>query len=167
MIWRKDGFTSPGDLAVRYGPCFEFMFVMVRGALGVFKPIKDRLNKSYGRGKTGTIRLQDGSLTGMSSCGRVGAKYGQRFNVWDLASCKSREDRVGHPAPFPIRLAQDHIVSWSNKDATVLDPFAGAASTGIAALRTGRRFVGIERDPEYFDMAKARLEAEIEGERNK
>jgi len=45
--------------------------------------------------------------------------------------------------------------------ATVLDPYMGSGTTGIACLRTGRNFVGIETDPEYFAAAVSRLEREI------
>jgi len=44
---------------------------------------------------------------------------------------------------------------------TVLDPFMGSGTTGIACIRTGRKFIGIERDARYFEIAKQRLEAEL------
>jgi DNA modification methylase len=46
---------------------------------------------------------------------------------------------------------------WSNKGETVLDPFAGIGSTGFEALRHGRRFVGVELKPEYFNVARGNL----------
>ena len=46
--------------------------------------------------------------------------------------------------------------------ATVLDPYMGSASTGIACIRTGRRFVGIEKDATYFEIAKARIIRELQ-----
>ena len=54
-------------------------------------------------------------------------------------------------------MATDHILSWSNPGNTVLDPFLGSGTTGVAAANTSRKFIGIERDPDYFQIAQARI----------
>lgn len=66
-------------------------------------------------------------------------------------------DRTGHPAQMPLKMATDLILSSTNPGDTVLDPFMGAGTTGIAAAATGRGFIGIEIDPDYLGMARARL----------
>jgi site-specific DNA-methyltransferase (adenine-specific) len=72
---------------------------------------------------------------------------------------------MGHPAPFPFNLARDHIKSWSNPGDTILDPFMGSGTTGLACHRLGRKFVGIELDPTYYNIAKTRIEeAQAQGE---
>ena len=48
-------------------------------------------------------------------------------------------------------------------DSTILDPFAGSGTTGVACLRLGRKFIGIEKDPTYFALACERLRAEEQG----
>ena len=54
------------------------------------------------------------------------------------------------------------LIQWvSNETDIVLDPFMGSGSTGVACLQTGRKFIGIEIDAEYFETAKTRLQAEI------
>lgn len=63
-----------------------------------------------------------------------------------------------HPAVFPEQLAHDHIISWSNEGDIVLDPFMGSGTTGIACMKTGRKFIGIEKEKSYFDLAKERIE---------
>ena len=63
-----------------------------------------------------------------------------------------------HPAKFPLKLATDHILSWSNPGDTVLDPFLGSGTTCVAAANTGRRFIGIEMDADYFAAASARIQ---------
>jgi site-specific DNA-methyltransferase (adenine-specific) len=50
------------------------------------------------------------------------------------------------------------VKSCSNEGDTVIDPFMGSGSTGVAAINTGRRFIGIEREPEYFDIVCERIE---------
>ena len=63
-----------------------------------------------------------------------------------------------HPAIFPEKLAYDHIISWSNEDDTVLDPFMGSRTTGVACKNLNRKFIGIEKDEDYFEIAKKRIE---------
>jgi site-specific DNA-methyltransferase (adenine-specific) len=63
-----------------------------------------------------------------------------------------------HPAPFPYQLAHDHIISWSNEGDTVLDPFMGSGTTGVACKNLNRNFIGIELDEKYFEIAKQRIE---------
>jgi site-specific DNA-methyltransferase (adenine-specific) len=55
-------------------------------------------------------------------------------------------------------MATDHILSWSNLGDTVLDPFLGSGTTGVACVNTSRKFIGIERDPDYFQIAQARIQ---------
>jgi modification methylase len=60
-----------------------------------------------------------------------------------------------HPAPFPLDLARR--VLETTPDGTVLDPFLGSGTTGVAAAELGRSFIGIEKDPEFLEMAKKRI----------
>ena len=63
-----------------------------------------------------------------------------------------------HPAPFPEQLAKEHIISWSNENDIVFDPFMGSGTTGKMAKILNRDFIGIEIDKEYFEIAKQRIE---------
>lgn len=67
--------------------------------------------------------------------------------------------RVGHPAPFPLELPKRCIKLFSYVGDLVLDPFAGSATTLLAALMYGRRTVGIEIEAKYCELAKRRIEA--------
>ena len=92
----------------------------------------------------------------MGEVGKYGKrnKYGQRFNIWEFANT----DRSNHPAIFPEQLANDHIISWSNEGDLVFDPFMGSGTTGKMAKLNNRRFIGIEKVEEYFNIAKERIE---------
>lgn len=68
-----------------------------------------------------------------------------------------------HTTQKPIELMLDLVRDFTDPDDEVLDPFAGSGTTGVACLRLGRRFVGVEKDPKYFEIACARLKAEEEG----
>jgi modification methylase len=65
--------------------------------------------------------------------------------------------RVGHPAPFPVALPERLIQLYTYEGDVVLDPFMGAGSTAIAAVQSGRRYVGYETDPAYVALANQRI----------
>ncbi len=76
-------------------------------------------------------------------------------SVWtDIRGASTRD---GHPAPFPIELAERLITLFSFAGDTVLDPFMGTGSTAAAALATGRNSSGVEIEPAYLDIARERL----------
>jgi len=66
--------------------------------------------------------------------------------------------KVNHPAPFPLELPYRLIQLYTFEDDIVLDPFIGSGTTAIAALKTGRRYVGYEVDPSYIQNAEKRIE---------
>jgi DNA modification methylase len=66
----------------------------------------------------------------------------------------------GHPCPKPLKWALGQLEIWPDAE-SVLDPFMGSGTTGVAAVRLGRRFIGIEREPKYFEIAIKRIEAEL------
>ena len=63
----------------------------------------------------------------------------------------------GHPAPYPVQLAERLIKMFSFAGDTVLDPFAGTGTTAVAALETGRQSISVEIEPRYLDIARSRL----------
>ena len=156
MIWEKPTFTATGALCVRYAQVFEYMFVLSKGKLTTFNPLKDRENKYVGDKKHSNIRLSNGELKPKASIGKPVAKFGQRFNVWKVNAENSNQN-LKHPAKFPEQLVHDHVLSWSNEGDVVLDPMMGSGTTGKVAKLLGRDFVGIEISPEYMKIAKARI----------
>jgi site-specific DNA-methyltransferase (adenine-specific) len=72
---------------------------------------------------------------------------------WTLTGASTRE----HPAPFPLELANRLVRMFSFYGDTVLDPFAGTATTLVAAVQAGRNAIGVEVDPKYLKLAKRRL----------
>jgi site-specific DNA-methyltransferase (adenine-specific) len=79
------------------------------------------------------------------------------LSVWRMAPQVSGE----HPCPFPIELARRPVVASSPVGGTALDPFMGSATTGVACVRTGRKFIGIEKEPKYFEIAVKRISDEL------
>lgn len=162
MIWKKSNFSNPSHN--RYHQTFEYMFVFVKGKIATFNPIRDRPNIYAGKigsfGKN-TNRQADGSKKERER--KTNTEFGMRHNVWEMnTSGQNRENSTWHPATFPTHLAHDHIVSWSNPGDTVLDPFAGSGTTAIAAERTNRRWICIEREPSYYYQAVGRVWKELQ-----
>lgn len=83
----------------------------------------------------------------------------QMKDVWQLPAVAAWEKTCGkHPTQKPLALLAQIILAATQKDALVLDPFSGAATTGIAAQVLGRRFIGIDKETEYLRLAQLRYE---------
>ena len=80
-----------------------------------------------------------------------------------VISSSETAEKNGHPVPKPIGWMLWLVGLASLASETILDPFAGSGTTGVACLRLGRRFIGIEKDPTYFQLACDRLRAEEQG----
>ena len=88
-----------------------------------------------------------------------GFKRGTMDNLWTIQRGKSEDE--SHGATFPVSLPSRAITGFSKAGDTVLDPFMGTGTTAIAAIRAGRKFVGIERDPKYFKASVERVKREL------
>lgn len=93
--------------------------------------------------------------------GRKRWNGGGRGNVWTHGAAHG-VDRC-HPTQKPLGLMLDLVADFSDADETILDPFAGSGTTGVAALRLGRNFIGAEMDATYHAVATERLTAEAAG----
>lgn len=163
MIYEKHSFRFPDE--TRYYQVWEYMFVLSNGKPGKYNPIEDRKVKLAGVNVHGTSIDREGNRIPDSRGGRVYKESGVRHNVWRFAGGKggTTEDNYAfaHPAMFPEDLAKDHIISWSNEGDIVLDPFSGSGTTAKMARELGRRYIGIEINPEYCEIAAKRLSQQL------
>lgn len=82
-------------------------------------------------------------------------------DVWIIPLVKKEEKRFGkHPTQKPEALLERIVLASTKEGDLVLDPFCGSGTTGIASLRLKRRFIGIEKEQEYYDISLKRIEAE-------
>jgi DNA modification methylase len=95
-----------------------------------------------------------------AKAGRAFNKYsferGTVSDIWRIGTSKEKID--GHGATFPIELPKSAINSFSKENETVLDPFMGSGTTGIACHLLNRKFIGIELQEKYFEIACKRIE---------
>ena len=78
-----------------------------------------------------------------------------RNSVWKISPESAK--RIGHIAPFPIEIPRRLITMYTFKGETVLDPFMGSGTTGVACAEIDRNFIGIEIDKEYCEIAEKRI----------
>jgi site-specific DNA-methyltransferase (adenine-specific) len=81
-------------------------------------------------------------------------RQGRPSNLWRIP----RDVASSHPTPKPVELFRRCILNSSDHGDTVLDPFLGSGTSAVAAILTGRRFVGIELNKQYFDLSCERIE---------
>ena len=156
MIYQKP--QAFGGSSKAYLHSFEYMFVFSKGVPKTFNAIRDRKNvrdgisstTKGGRKKNG--QLQERTTVEVSP-------YGKRKNVWAFGVGGVNH---GHPAIMPDSMARDHIISWSNESETILDPFMGSGTTLVACAKLGRKGIGIELDPDYFEIAVERVKKAYE-----
>lgn len=150
----------------RYEQQFEYMFVFSKGRPKTFNPImKD--NVQAGCRKGGTFNQDGGSLRGRHKDSGV-AYQSIRPNIffYNIGMMSSSKDRFAfeHPAIFPEKLAEDHIISWSNPGDLVYDPFMGSGTVAKMAIINGRAWIGSEISKEYCNIVERRVSSVSVGE---
>ncbi len=110
--------------------------------------------------KGGSYRFPTPTQKALSMLSRTEMKGWLRTAWTDI---KGESTRNGHPAPYPMELAERLVRLFSFAGDVVLDPFVGTGTTSLAAVNAGRNSIGVEVDPGYLRMAKERIEREVLG----
>ena len=161
MIYQKQNYMPLTHN--RYEQEFEYMFVFSKGKPKTFNPIMIPC-KYAGTSHWGNVTYHKTSDSGLVDCGNKKVNdFKQHGNIFCYLVGKVKSEKgFKHPAPFPEQLANDHIISWSNEGDTVLDCFMGSGTTGKMAVLNNRKFIGIELDNTYFEIAKERINKAVE-----
>lgn len=157
MIYQKRNTLPLNDN--RYEPAFEYMFVLSKGKPKTYNPIKElklwedkRTTKQCGREKDGS------RVNGFAKQD----PYKVKINIWSYktggGNVTPDKTAYEHPAIFPERLAQDHILSWSNEREIIYDPFMGSGTVAKMCIATNRNYVGSEISRKYVELANKRIE---------
>jgi len=89
-----------------------------------------------------------------------GSQGARLYDWWSVQQIKNVSDeKTAHPCQIPVAIIERIILLTTNEGDTVLDPYAGSGTTGVACARTKRKFIGIEIDKKYFEIAEKRIAA--------
>lgn len=158
-VWDKQD-AMAGDWNGRLAPAHEWIFHFNTTARKPNKTVTTKGANLLGyKGNTG-MRRADGSLSGWTHVGKPTQTHKIPDSVIRLQPQKDRTDPLirAHPAVFPKSLPLLFVDAYSCPDDIVCDPFLGSGTTGVAAVQMGRGFIGIEKEPKYFDNACKRIE---------
>ena len=160
MIYEKNTSSFPAKRnGTRYTQIFEYMFVFCKDKIKTSNLICDKTNKWAGHTNWGknTNRLKSGVLKETTDIKPV-PEFSPRNNIWKYNVGKgfnsSDKESHEHPAIFPEQLAEDHILSWSNENDIILDPFVGSGTTCKMAKKNKRNYIGIDISKEYCELAE-------------
>ena len=164
MIYAKN--NPVPNARTRYQQSFEYMFVFSKGKPKTTNILKEprsnkwndkrcfRKEKRFNRDKDGQFSVKRDFHFDIN-------EEVPRRNIWyysvGLNGSTKDKNAFKHPAIFPEKLAQDHILSWTNEGDTVFDPFMGSGTTGKMAIANKRNFIGIEKVEEYYQIAVERI----------
>lgn len=155
MIYKKK--NTPFMRTNGYTNCFEYMFVFSKGSPRKFNPLKVKTARQgremlpFNKGADGINKKIMGELKPEKTM----------TNIWEYAvglhGTTSDKIAFEHPAVFPEKLAEDHILSWTNKGDVVFDPMCGSGTTCKMAIKNGRSYIGCDISREYVELTKKRL----------
>ena len=158
MIFRKKN-PIPQIYRKRYTNEFEYMFVLSKGTVKTHNSLMtDCLHAG--------LELSTTTYKNYSKSDQVRKKLANpvkdkkiKGNIWEYVVGKNKEDQDAkhHPAPFPCKLAEDHISSWSNEGDVVFDPMCGSGTVCKMAKLLNRKYIGIDISSDYCELAQSRL----------
>ena len=153
IVWRKNAPT--GFLNVNRAPlrAHESILVFYR-RLPTYHPQKSKGTPYKSSGHT---NAQIYGATKRVPTVNKGDRY--PVSVVDFATCNTTKDKPVHLTQKPVPLMEYLIETYTNEGETVLDNRMGSGSTGVACFNTGKNFIGIEKDPDYFTIAERRIAA--------
>ena len=156
MIYKKK--NTPFMRSNAYTNCFEYMFVFSKGKPKTFNPITEK-TKRNGFEMLVCNKRPDG--VNHKVLKELKTKT-TKTNIWEYAVGLggSTNDKIAfrHPAIFPEKLAEDHILSWSNENDIIFDPFVGSGTTCKIAQKYNRKYIGCDISQEYVNIALERLQ---------
>lgn len=155
MIYQKK--NTPFMRSNAYTNCYEFMFVFSKGSPKTFNPIRERTVR---HGKEMLVHNKGADGVNKKILKEL-KKEKTKNNIWcyavGLGGTTCDKIAFQHPAVFPEKLAEDHILSWSNPGDIVFDPMCGSGTTCKMALVNNRNYLGCDISEEYVKIAKERV----------
>jgi len=169
IIWAKPN-PMPESVRDRCTKAHEYIFLLTKGpryyfdvdAIKEAATGRDPGNNGHKYG-TAYEAADDELLRTKAGLSAIGAReMRNRRSVWTVGSQPFKE---AHFATYPPRLIEPCVLAGAPIGGVVLDPFFGAGTTGLVASRQSRRFIGIELNPEYAEIARRRIAADLRPEK--
>lgn len=155
MIYAKK--NTPFMRSNAYTNGYEYMFILSKGKPKTFNPLKEPTVRS---GMEMLVHNKGADAKNNKVLKEL-KKEKTKNNIWyyavGLGGSTRDRNAFNHPAIFPESLAQDHILSWSNKGDIVFDPMCGSGTTCKMAALNNRNYIGIDISKEYINIAEERL----------
>ena len=156
MIYAKNNYVPLTHK--RYEQQFEYMFIFIKGKIKTFNPIMvECITKGTNRSRKKSNKEVGSSVRNRNEITTTKPKK-QKPNIWfeNVSNTK-----YNHPAIFPEKLANDHIISWSNESDIIYDPFMGSGTTAKMAKLNNRNYIGSEISKEYCEIAEKRINEKL------
>lgn len=155
IVWNKSTSGAPGVAEYRPLPTHETVLVFGNSHTiynpqmrGGFKPwVKRDTNRP----------LKNEHKFGYKPMERSGTNKRYPVTVLDISQPKGNHHIQYHPTQKPVALYEYLVKTYTNEGDTVLDFTMGSGTTGVACVNTGRNFIGIEKEPTYFEIAERRI----------
>lgn len=159
--WDKKAVTGFANAKLQPLRCVEDVIVFY-SSRPIYNPqglVRLGVTKRNGASVGGdTVRGDIASSAGKGSLRTAGAEYVQEWTNYPKQLLEIPRDRSKvHPTQKPVALMEYLIRTYTNEGDVVLDNCMGSGTTGVAAVNTNRRFIGIERDENYFAIARKRI----------
>ena len=159
MLYEKNSSAFPARRdGNRYTQIFEYMFIWSKGAPKA-NLICDKKNKWAGHTSWGERSYYNKEGDKVKSNIKPIPEFSPRNNSWKYNTGKgfSSKEKLNHPAIFPEKLAEDHILTWSDEGDVIYDPFMGSGTTAKMSILNNRKWIGSEISSEFKDEADSRL----------
>lgn len=159
-IWDKENASNFANSKKQPLKQHENVVVFANGQ-SPYYPIRTPGKPNHKQGKSTVNASETRLISGRSEDDLSGMKYPKSILYFPKHSSQCGL----HPTQKPVDLMAYLVKTYTQEGQLVLDNTMGSGSTGVACLQTGRKFIGIENDPKYFDVACKRLEEELKKER--
>jgi len=156
MIYKKK--NTPFMRSNAYTNCYEFMFIFSKDKPNTFLPV---MEKTVRQGFEMVVYNKGADAKNNKVLKELKSEK-TKTNIWEyavgLGGSTKDKDAFKHPAIFPEKLAEDHILTWCKEGDIVFDPMCGSGTTLKMAKKHNRQYIGCDISLEYVDIAKNRVE---------
>jgi DNA modification methylase len=162
IIWHKPNPMPEGGLKDRPTKAHEYIFLLSKSPRYYYDRTAILEDAKWDRwGDQTVVKQQQGTASWIKGRAKSELQAIGKKNRRDVWTMPTRPFNGAHFAVFPPELPETCLLAGSPEGGVVLDPFSGAATTGIAAVKNGRSYVGIELNPEYVEISQSRFEREL------